>query len=110
MPTSYASGDDALADVDDDSPERVQLIGIGLSGIDGIEEAELGGEGDAVGELGEALEVLLILEPLEVEGEDAGELLETHALLGLLQPATGIAGELVLLSCAGVNENETWLL
>ena len=53
-----------------------------------VEELEFPGEYHSVGELGVALTVLHVLEPLEVEGQDLGELLDPESLGGLLLAAT----------------------
>lgn len=83
-PTINDDSTNAHSDVDDDGPERVELIRIGLSGRDGIEEAELKREGNTMRELGESLQVLLVLEALEVQSEDAWQLPESHSSFGFL--------------------------
>lgn len=55
----------------------VQPLGIG--GVPGgVEEAELQGEDDAVGQLGVALQLLHVLEALQVQSQDHRQLLHTH--------------------------------
>ena len=59
------------------SNQVVEALGVG--GVAGrVEEAELEGEDDAVGQLGVALKLLHVLKALEVQGQDHGQLLHTH--------------------------------
>lgn len=66
--------------------------------IDGVEEAQLEGERDAVRELDVLLEVLLVLEPLEVEREDVWTVLDLHALFSLLEATARVAEKFVPLA------------
>ena len=61
----------------DDRKELVQTVGI-LRVVDGIEEAQLERERDAVRKLDVLADVLLILEPLEVQREDVRQTLDLH--------------------------------
>lgn len=101
-----------------DGPEFVQSIRVAHP-VGRVEEPKFEREDDAVRELDVPLEALLVLEPFEVQREDVGKLLDLHPvllihqpptvaapkkrkgdlpLLGLLQPATLVARELVLLT------------
>ena len=52
-----------------------------------IEQLELPGKHNAVGQLGKAVLLLCILEPLQVEGQDLRQFLHTQPLGGLLLAA-----------------------
>jgi len=80
-----------------DCKEFVQSVRVD-SIVDGVEQAQLEGERDAVGELDVFLEFLLVLEPLEVEREDVRTVLDLHALFGFLEPAARVAEEFVSLA------------
>ena len=67
----------------DDSEEFVQPIRV-LSIINGIEQAQLERERDAICELDVFAEVLLVLESLKVQCEDIWQPLDLHALFSLL--------------------------
>jgi hypothetical protein len=73
-------------------PIRVDSI------IDGVEQAQLKGKRDAVGELDILLQILLVLEPLEVERKDVRTVLDLHALFSFLEPATRVAEKFVPLA------------
>jgi hypothetical protein len=73
-------------------PIRVDSI------IDRVEQAQFERERDAVRELDVLLEILLILEPFEVEREDVRAVLDLHALFRLLEAAARIAEKLVPLA------------
>ena len=66
--------------------------------VNGVEQAELEGECDAVRELDVLLEVFLVFESLEVEREDVRTVLDLHALFGLLEAAARVAEKLVPLA------------
>ena len=52
--------------------------------VRGVEEAELQREDHSVGDLDVSVVLLHVLESLEVEGQDGGELLDSHPLVSLL--------------------------
>ena len=57
---------------------------LGIGGVPGgVEEAELQGEDDAIGQLGVALQLLHVLKALQVQSQDHRQLLHTH-------PATNV--------------------
>ncbi len=68
------------AAVDDDGDQVVHPVGVDRV-VGGVEEAELEGKDDAVGDLDEAVHLLHVLEALQVEREDRGEALHSHAFL-----------------------------
>lgn len=87
----------AVANVHDDGKELVQAIRV-LRVVDGVEKAKFQREGDAVGQLDVLADVLLILEALEMQGENVWELLDLHSLLSLLEIAACVAEEFVPLA------------
>lgn len=65
------------ATVDDHSHQVVHAVWVG--GVSRrVEQSELQGENDSVGQLGVAVELVHVLEALQVEGQDHGELLHPH--------------------------------
>ena len=89
--------DSVPSDMDHNRKEFVQPIGVdGI--IDGVEEAQLKGKRDAVGEFDVLLQVLLVLEPLEVERKDIWTVLDLHALFGFLEAAARVAEEFIPLA------------
>jgi len=83
--------------MDHDRKELVEPIRVdGI--IDGVEQAQLKGKGDTVGELDVLLQFLLVLEPLEVEREDVRTVLDLHALFGFLETAARVAEKFVPLA------------
>lgn len=60
-----------------DSHQVVHAVGVG--GVPGrVEEAELQGEDDAIGQFGVAVQLVHVFKALQVEGEDHRELLHPH--------------------------------
>jgi hypothetical protein len=60
-----------------------------------IEQPQLQGERHPILQLQISSTFFLVFEPFEMEGEDVGEGLDLHPLLGLVQAAAGVAEELV---------------
>lgn len=89
--------DSVPSDMDHNCKEFVQPVGVD-SIIDGVEQAQLKGKRDAVGEFDVLLQVLLVLEPLEVERKDVRAVLDLHALFGFLEAAARVAEEFVPLA------------
>jgi hypothetical protein len=83
--------------VNHDRKELIKPIWVN-SIVDGVEEAQLKRKRDAVGELDVLLEGLLVLEPLEVEGEDVWAVFDLHALFGFLEATARVAEKLVPLA------------
>lgn len=54
----------------------------------GVEEAELQGEDDAIGQLGVSLQLLHVLKALEVQSQDHWQFLYTHPVSQTLQSDT----------------------
>lgn len=94
--------------MDDDAKEIVKPVGV-VGVVDGVEEAELERECNAVGKLNIPPDILLVLEPLEMECEHVRETLNLHAFLGFLEVAAGVTEKLVLVTehLAGAELAET---
>mmetsp|Transcript_14579 Transcript_14579/g.29158 ORF Transcript_14579/g.29158 Transcript_14579/m.29158 type:complete len:265 (+) Transcript_14579:122-916(+) len=84
------------SDVDDDSEEGEDGI-LCRRRVCRVVQLQLCRKHHAVGKLLEASDVLQILEPLQVEGEDVGGALDADALVSLLERAAVVAVELVVL-------------
>jgi hypothetical protein len=61
-----------------DGPQLVQSIRIAHA-VRRVEESEFEGEDDAVGELDVSLKTLLVLEALEMQCQDVGQLFDLHS-------------------------------
>jgi hypothetical protein len=68
---------DARSDMNDDREQIVQPVRV-LGIVARVEQPKLEREDDTVGELDVTADVLLVLEPLEMESEDVGEGLDLH--------------------------------
>lgn len=63
--------------MDDHSHQVVHAVWVGCVSRR-VEEAELQGEDHPIGQLGVAVELVHVLEALQVEGQDHGQLLDPH--------------------------------
>ncbi len=105
QPTSVLGLDDGdvvavvgiAADVHDDGVQLIDAVGV-LRVVRGVEHAQIVGIHDPVEELLQATVVLRVLETLQMQSENLGQLLDLHALLGFLQAAAVVAMKLVALA------------
>ena len=65
------------ATVDDHSDQVIHAVEVG-SVSRGVEEAELQREDDAIRQLGVSVQLLHVLKPLQVQGQDHRQLLNPH--------------------------------
>jgi hypothetical protein len=83
-----------LSNMHHDRKERVQSITI-LCRVRRVKQPQLQRERDPILELNVPPTVLLVLEALEVECENSRCALELEPLLGFVEPAAGVAEELI---------------